>query len=177
MNSRALLVVVSLFTAVTLSSPAFAGIHLEPYLGYAKGDITDSAGDEFNTTGMLYGARLGYSVSMLAFGAEYQAGSMTAETNPDEDAKPSDLGVFVAFDAPVLVRVFATYFFQASTKVGDTKLEGTGMKVGLGFTPIPLLSINLEYMTSEWDEADGQTIDPAMKGKFMGLSVSVPLDL
>jgi hypothetical protein len=177
MNSRALLVVVSLFTAISLSSPAFAGIHLEPYLGYVKGDITDSSGDKVDTTGMLYGARLGYSVSMLAVGAEYQAGSMSTDTTPEGTAKPSDLGIFVALDAPVLVRVFATYFVQAKTKTGDTTLEGTGMKVGVGFTPIPLLSINLEYMTSEWDEANGIALSSAMKGKFMGLSVSVPLDL
>jgi len=67
-------------------------------------------------------------------------------------------GGFIGYEFPVLFRVYAGYIFSGTgtTKADDgTKIEfneGTGSKVGVGFTGLPFVDINLEYRQMKYPE-------------------------
>jgi hypothetical protein len=57
-------------------------------------------------------------------------------------------------------------------------LEGKGgLKLGVGFTVLPLVSVNLEYLASSFNKAGASTLSPEWKTSGYGLSVSLPLSL
>jgi hypothetical protein len=73
--------------------------------------------------------------------------------------KTSEFGGFVGYEFPILFRVYAGYVFSGTgTLSGDTEdynlKGGTGPKVGLGFTLLPLLDLNIEYRSITYKELD-----------------------
>ncbi|MNT19450.1 hypothetical protein D3C72_1547100 [compost metagenome] len=60
----------------------------------------------------------------------------------------------------------------------DGKAEGSGMKIGVGFTGLPFISINLEYIKDDFTKFNGESLDDSFD-KFDStaylLSVSLPL--
>lgn len=69
----------------------------------------------------------------------------------------------------------------AGTEVG---LNGNGIKAGIGFTPLPLLSFNAEYIYSKYDSITLNGVDTPLSAgtagiinKVLLLSLSVPLSL
>lgn len=179
----------SVLAAMFVHSTSYADFLIEPYLGYGIGKskvtIATLPLTEEDTKGVYYGLRAGYSTAInLAFGAEFMMGNFEDEDlgATDEATKFTfaDPGVFVSFDFPVLVRAFATYFPMAKVKAkdssGTTDLEGNTMKLGVGLTWLPFLSINLEYMMGTYDTTvSGVKIEADMK--TYGLSVSFPLEI
>jgi hypothetical protein len=180
-----------------------AGIHVEPYLGYSLGGSGDST---FGTTNYDHsygtptiGGRLGYGMlgfmagidySMQNFGLESEVGSTTF----DDDVSKSQLGIFVGYELPILLRVWGTYFLSSKIEGDDSQAAGTlfdsryefsdggGYALGAGFTGLPFVSINLEYRTLEYDkgELNGATItnyNEKLDLSEILLSVSLPLDL
>ncbi len=156
---------------------AQAGLLIEPYAGYYTGDFKFSTA-KYDFGGTAYGGRLGYSRLGLQLGVDYMGGKWNIDTNPDFKGTISNLGAFVGYSFPILLRVYATYFFNSSLKNSDTKFEGNTTRLGVGFSPLPFVDVNLEYMTGTYDKADGQSI-PGTKPKFdlYGLSLSIPFDL
>jgi hypothetical protein len=164
--------------AVIVSSwSARANFHVEPYLGIPvtgqiknTNDATPAASFEADLGGTAFGARLGWGMLGFAAGLEYQMSKYKFKspknalgvTNGDENADGTDLGFFVGFSFPILLRIYATYFIDsqlAYTIPGTTnKAEhaGTGYKLGVGYTgiPIPFLSVNLEIQANAYDEDD-----------------------
>lgn len=173
----------AILLAMVLAAPiARADLLLEPFLGYYTGELeTTSAGttSTSDTDGMGLGARIGYQQLGLMVGGEFMTGKWKDDSNPSNDVTPTTLGVFIGYNFPVLLRVWGTYNIQTKTKVegGGTSndLEGDSLKLAVGTTILPLVSINLEYITSTFDEADGNTLSPEWKAKMYGLSVSLPL--
>ena len=190
-----------LLAAVLQTQTANASLLLEPYLGYATGsseqDVTllgTTATGKADVSGVLYGARLGYGFGPIIAAADVTMGSQKSKpesggTSADGDA--SIMGVTVMFAPPVIpVRAWAGYAFKNEMKFDDSKYEGTAIKVGGGFSPIPLLplSVNLEYVMSTFDKltANGSsatlpasfgalgTLDK-LKANVVFLSVSAPL--
>lgn len=149
---------------------------IEPYLGYHMGKF-ETGGVSEDSKGVTYGGRLGFSTLIgLQFGAEYMAGKWEADFNPKFKGDVSNLGVFVAYDFPILLRVFGSYFFDAEIK--DTnKYEGSAMKLGVGLSPVPLIDINFEYITSTYDKLNGNSLASDAKSNMYGVSVSIPLTL
>ena len=105
----------------------------------------------------------------------------------DEDVfknnvKQTDWGAFVGFEFPILVRVYAGYIFSAkgevSTDFGKAKMEGAGTKVGVGFTGLPFVDINVEYRRGTYDDVKigGVKSDDTDFSSLM-LGVSLPLNL
>lgn len=149
---------------------------IEPYLGYHMGKFEVSGVSE-NSSGVTYGGRLGFSTLIgLQFGADYMAGKWEADFNPKFKGDASNLGVFVAYDFPVLLRVFGSYFFDSEYK-DDNKFEGNAIRLGVGFSPVPLIDINLEYMTATYDKFNGNNLASDAKSSMYGISVSIPLTL
>ena len=178
-----------LLLLVTFSSSVYAvgGFLIEPYVGYmsAKPSGTlDNYGDEkkvFDDSmkGVGYGGRLGWGYGNFGIALDYMAANAKQD---DSDNKLTTIGAIAMVSIPFM-RFWAGPIFKAENDydVDDApELSGTesgkGFKVGLGFHPLPLLSINLEYLKLKFDEEeleDFQNLDKDVKG-FL-LSVSMPI--
>jgi hypothetical protein len=171
------LLITALF--IFLASPSFAGLLIEPYVGYAslKGSgtatlVSGGEGDleESTSDGLTYGGRLGYGVGPIGAGIEVLNAS-------GDDVDMSNLGAFVTAGA-VSFRAWATYLFSAKYDVTGgqykgTEFEGSGMKVGVGYRFLPFLSLNAEYLMLNYDEVTGESfsaIDYEQKGFLISLS-------
>ena len=187
-------------------SASHAGLLIEPYLGYAIGGDGEST---FTPTtvnhtysGLNYGARLGYSNLGFMIGLDYSASSHDLEgkitSSPTYSAKDgidrSQIGIFVGFNFPVMLRAWGTYYFGAgfdgadAEKSGDQVYDntdevgdGSGYGLGVGFTGLPFVSINAEYRTFEYDTSNHGA---ATVANFAGaklseilLSISLPLNI
>lgn len=190
-----LLLKLFLLTQLLFSITTHAAVFVEPGLGYnISGNLSDTdvpARDE-DATGLGYYLRLGYQHLGLFGGVSYGLTNLTLEdkqdtTNPDEDWGGKELGAFIGYELPVMLRFWGGYIF-------DTKLErevtsqatkkiysGNGYKFGLGYKVIPLVSLNLEYKVFTYDEEEDDVgaVAPLtgvdeIEHKSIFLSVSVP---
>lgn len=179
-----------LIAALMLSSSAYAGLYLEPYVGYEKGDVTGTANGPFDqdVSGTQFGAKVGFNTMGFAVGVDGAQVSLAGEdnlANPDDmDFKGTDLGAFVQFTFPVMFKVSASYIFSSKaeddTNVNGvkTKIEGKGFKFGVGFTGLPFVSINLDMINVNYDDITygGTAItDADLDRKTFMLSLSLPL--
>jgi hypothetical protein len=159
---------------VSLSAHAFI---IEPFVGYEMGDYKTGSGKN-DLAGMNFGARLGGTTLGFMYGVEFQAGTVSYENpgNADVDLDTTDIGAFVGYELPILLRAWATYYFSHKADVstgGDRKGDG-GMKIGVGFTGLPLVSINLELMNRKFDESSSGAIDHSTNAYMLSLSVPLP---
>lgn len=163
---------------LTFTSVAQAGFMIEPYVGYETGSSKQSGSPDSDYTGTTLGARLGYGMLGLSFGLDYTMASGTIDetTPPDTDVDATDMGLFVSYEFPILLRVYATYILSSKADVGQPEdIEGSGMKLGVGFTGLPFVVINLEMTNRTFDEYDGQPITPEIDLNTYALVVSLPL--
>ncbi len=179
---KKLKVFTALFMLAGFVSTANAGLLLEPYLGYYAGKWEQGGGNE-KFSGAGFGARVGYKhVLGPMFGLDYMTGKFEDKGDLKADLTPQQLGAFVGFEFPILLRVYAAYNFSDKLKFKSDYRSGTyegdsGIKLGVGFTALPLLSINVEYVASSYDEFRGSATSPDFETKYYGLSVSLPFDL
>ena len=189
-------VVIAVFA---VSSAQASGLLLEPYIGYGMTTTTGtvkSSGAKFSTenNGLGLGGRLGY----MFMGGLWLAGdyAMYLETDlktkepagqADQKITASSAYVDVGFDLPMIpLRFWAGYAFMDNASIKDTSpttdYSGTGYKVGLGVKPIPMLSINLEYLmhthnkykTSGGTDLNVSDVYDDYKSSTIFLSVSIP---
>lgn len=161
-------------------SVSHAGLLLEPYLGYETGTVKD------NNDGKMDGTQLGLRAAwrapvMFWAGLDYTMGVSAkfkpdASGVPDSDAKRSTLYAVVGVDLPILLRGWVGYGFMNEIKLDDydTKLEGKSTKVGVGFTGLPFVSLNLEYLMETFDKVNGNSLSPESKNNSLVVSVSLP---
>jgi hypothetical protein len=148
------------------SPQSHAGLLIEPVIGYSFGNAnidvevpsspTSNSSDKNSVKGTSYGGRLGYQNFGFQLGVDYLASAM--ETDGDK-FNTSEFGGFVGFEFPILVRVYAGYVFSGTGTLaaddGDLDFKnGTGPKVGIGFTLLPFLDINLEYRSITYEELE-----------------------
>jgi len=184
-----------LFSLLFTLTPTHAGVLVEPYVGYAIGSAEFSNADwDYKT--IQPGARLGYQFMGLMAGVDYSTAKFdldfehktTGATATFSDFKKTQLGVFVGYNLPVLLRVWGTYFLNAEAEYpgdgqanSDFKYNGGGYGLGAGFTALPFLSINLEYRMYKYDEAEQGGITAALAEELefneIFLSVSLPLNI
>jgi hypothetical protein len=162
------------------SATANAGFMIEPYVGYEMGTMEQTGTEDLDNKGAYYGARLGYSLVGLKFGVDYQTGSEDVEQGGTSgDYEPTDLGVFVGYELPIMLQVYASYFFDSKAQFGDSAFPedftGTGMRFGIGWTGLPLVSINLEIIKRAYDEYNGTALSGDLEGSSTALSISLPL--
>lgn len=170
-----------LMVTVGFVSSAHADLLIEPYLGYHLGSYK-SGSTTTDQSGVSFGARLGYQQLGFMAGLDYMTGKWTDKDTPKNDVTPSNLGLFVGYNFPVMLRAYGVYGIANSTKVessgSSTKLEGSPqIKIGVGFTALPIVSINLEYMSATFDKANGNTFTPNITSSMYGVTVSAPFDL
>ena len=175
------------FSGLLLSASVSQAIYIDPYVGlYASGSGDSTAlgsTTEFDLKGKsAFGLRLGWSFAGLAVGVDYQKGSVEQDTAGTKvDNATTLMGAFVDYDFPVIpIRVYGAYILNATLdpENSTSNVEGTGMKVGAGFTGLPFVSINLDYTTLVLDKmSPASAVAFETNSKLMMLSVSVPLNL
>lgn len=177
-----------LATVLGFASQANAALLIEPVVGYSYGKynletevgpITEKSDDSLS--GVSYGGRLGYQNFGFQIGLDYLASNMSYDNN---DLKTQEWGGFVGFEFPILVRVYAGYVFSGTGIAeiedinGDVNLKGgTGPKIGVGFTLLPFLDINLEYRRITYDTKEEGPVSIDSDYSATMLSFSLPFTI
>lgn len=155
------------------ASASQASMMIEPYLGIEMGKTKNPDG---KLEGTVLGARLAYELPVLFwFGVDYSM-SVSQKSKPDSlpesDAKRSSLYAVAGVDLPILLRGWIGYGLMNEIKGDNSKVEGgDAMKVGIGFTGLPFVSLNLELINEKFKESNGSRFE---NSSYM-LSVSLPL--
>lgn len=183
-----------------ISSQAKASLLIEPHVAYGILGASDytALGQTMKMTysGPQYGARLGYQSFGLMLGVDYTRSSLSYETTyvgttTNSDVDRDQIGAFVGYNFPLLFRIWGGYYFSDKAKSKTTNSQsnngdytsGTGTEIGLGFTGLPFLSINLTYKLSSYDKdydastGATTTFSPKLDTSEIAIGVSLPLHL
>lgn len=166
--------------ATMVASSAQAGFMIDPYVGIGQTKTTIdflTADDTDTATSTVLGSRLGYSFILVSAGIDYQI--TKGEDNDGDDTDVNSLSAFVGVDLPILFRFWAEYFLSSNYEVEDDNgVDNTfkdGYGIGIGFTGLPFVSLNLEIETLNYELELGSS-----KGDYSVastiLSLSLPLD-
>lgn len=185
------------FLMVLQVQHAYAGVLLEPVLGYEQTPmevVTVSNTDVSSTSsGLNYGARAGFRFSQgMWVSGEFVMGSGNGKPKnagqEDSTYTKSAMSAVVGYDHSNF-RMWLGYgvtdkmTFKDST--GETNFSGTNYKLGLGYKVVPSVSVNLEYLVPTYTkfnsnggtDSDVSTMFSKMSGASTQLSVSMPFDL
>ncbi len=184
---------------------AYAGFHLEPWVGYAITGLGDTNGDgveddkDESAKGPAFGARVGWAAGAFQVGAEFfmakQTLSFDTAGSTEIDANQDGYGVFIGLDFPVVpIRVYGTYFISSKIEfdpsIGTAGLftvdelsEGAGWKLGIGFTGLPFVILNLEYQSIHYEKIKGTLLGSTFESEITDgddystvlFSISIPL--
>lgn len=180
---KKLLVVLALGLSFARTSQAF--IRLEPFVGYEMGNGTDQ-GLTFETKGINAGARAGWLSSneklwvvldyQTTFDGSLDYGDGTARLEMKKTIIAGVVG-YNLVENPL--RLWAGYGVDewVMKNTSSTTYKGKAMKFGVGYTRYKPVSINLEYISENFDEVSTTTgsTDADMKSTAYMLSVSWPL--
>jgi hypothetical protein len=165
--------------ALSLSTNAFAGILLEPYVGYLSGTKKQTGNPNSDVTGMVFGGRLGFTMPLVFAAVDYSSGDLTSKTTGATDLglKTTDLGLVVGANLSI-IRLWGGYEFASTAKLhGFQELKGSGAKVGAGFKlPALPISFNAEYLMNTYDKSGSQTLTNKVKANSVLVSISAPFD-
>lgn len=162
---------------------ASAALLLEPHLGFNLGSTGD--GESYN--GAQYGMRLGYQQLGFMAGLDFTRSAFDQEmtyngVTADQKMERNEWGVFAGYNFPILVRAWAAYYFANTTKNTSASTEYTGSttELGVGFTALPFLSVNLMYRMINLDEfkaSNGAKSAQDTSTQEYVIGVSLPLTL
>ncbi len=158
---------------------AYSALLIEPYIGLNISGTTDFGVTEngYDNAPASLGARVGFAQLGFSGGLDYQMTSGIKIENDANKYDASELALFVGFDFPILVRAYAGYILSADMDTTGIKYdEGSGYKLGVGFTGLPLISINVEYKAVSYDKLNGATTTTADHNAVL-LAASLPLKL
>lgn len=177
--------------AILTSISANASLLIEPHLGYnVSGGQAVYGTQKYDYTGAQYGARLGMQALGFMGGLDYTHSSFnlknttiaTSASSTDASTQ-DDIGVFVGYNAPILIRGWIGYYFSTKLKYPSNTSDyytGTATELGLGFTPMPLISLNVMYRMIAFSKAhysDGTSGTVTYSPKEIVLGVSLPFTL
>ena len=159
---------------------AKADILVEPYVGINVGGKIENSdiGFDENLSGTALGARLGWQQLGLFLALDYRTTSLEfSKGSSDYDLDESQYSAVVGYDFPILFRVWGQYVLGGEGKIGgdgDAKLKNpSGTILGVGFTGLPFVSLNLEMANYKYDKMDSTSSDTDISTYL--LSVSLPL--
>lgn len=167
-----------------MASASHASLLIEPHIGYNVSG-TGESGLDVDYSGPQYGARLGYQSFGFMLGMDYTKGSGEYESKvggvtTKQDYDTDDIGAFVGYEFPILLRVWGTYYFSSKMELkGGGDYSGDTKELGVGFTALPFLSLNLMYRLVNHDEVKGGgvTRNVDMDYKEIVVGVSLPFNL
>lgn len=144
------------FLISLFASNAFAGIVFDPYFGSSSATavvdgIPAGYDNEGSASGTTFGSRVGLSFSLLSAGIDYGVFN-TDKTNA------TDMSAFVGLNLPFFFRFWAEYYISSTGQSiyldqygGGADLEfKDGYSIGIGFTGLPLVSVNLEAVSKNY---------------------------
>jgi hypothetical protein len=159
MFKKAIFLIILVNWSITVES---AQVIFEPYLGFHTGSYNDG-GKSHGASGFGMGGRIAYEEVGIMAGLELQLTILSSENSAgaDIDIEQNQLGIWGGFIFPGLpLRSWMTLFpYDAAELRPGGELKGTGVKFGMGFDPIPLLSLNVEYKRSSYDEIEVSGVD------------------
>ena len=170
------------------SSYSEAALLVEPVVGFnlgSKADISSFPDSYSGGSGMGFGGRIGYQNLGFQLGVDYLNSNIDMNDDDwDSNLKVSEWAGFVGFRFPVFFKVYAGYIFASSaeTKIGGADFDlssGSGTKLGVGFTGLPFLDLNVEYRTGKFDEIKASGIDTGWTMDYSSIlfSVSLPITI
>jgi hypothetical protein len=173
--------------ALMLTNTSFASLLLEPHVGYNISGSGTNNGLEVDYSGPQYGARVGYQNFGFMTGIDYTASSgevdmKLAGVKTTQDFSTNDFGVFVGYNFPILIRVWGTYYFNNTMELKSSNVEYSGntKELGVGFTALPFLSVNVMYRMVTHDEVKSSTGTASLSDynyNEIVLGVSLPFNL
>jgi hypothetical protein len=175
-----------LLSLVLVSFQSRASLLIEPHVAYQFAGKVENSSPESTFSGTQYGARLGLQTFGLMGGLDYTRSSVTIKTvgSADDKSDRDQIGVFIGYKFPILLRAWGSYYFNdKNTYSNNDYASGSGTEIGIGFTGLPFISVNLTYRTSSYDTAyDASTgikgtLSPSTKANEIALGVSLPLNL
>ncbi|MCB0348709.1 MAG: outer membrane beta-barrel protein [Bdellovibrionales bacterium] len=175
-----------LFLIALLSTTyANAGLLLEPYVGYNVTAI-ERGTDGTAAKGLMVGGRVGYTfLSTLFIAFDYSTGELSWEPEGGVDVElegtMTRMGITAGADIPIApLRAWAGYYKADYIPSGSgykyKAEDGSGYKLGLGITVLPVIDINLEYFSGEYDTLNDVSVTD-LKEKGLMVSISAPFDL
>lgn len=174
-----------LFALALMINAASAAFLLEPHVAYnlngsGDGDIS-SVRHEFEYNGPQFGARFGYQGLGLMTGFDYTRSSFDLEdkfsgSTTTRSLTRDEVGFFVGYNFPILLRAWGTYYFvNSAEESGGNKYSGNTKELGVGFTALPLLSINVMYRLISLDEVNSVALGKDIDVSEIVVGVSLPL--
>ena len=181
---KSLLLLTALISLFYYSKNAQAAFLLEPFAGMNFNSTAELNGTDADVTGTSVGARIGFQNMGLMLGLDGRRNSWNFETDTtDSDYTFSQLGFFVGYDFPMMLRIWGNYVFSyegTNDDDSDIKLkEGSGMVFGIGYKVVPFVSLNFEISNLETKKLDNGTSESNYDADYSTylLSVSFPLSL
>jgi hypothetical protein len=182
------LIVFGVLVMTALSSiTANASLLIEPHLGYNISGGGTTSGVEYKYTNPELGLRLGGQFLGLMAGLDYTSSSYTWTQSPGGDDKfdRGELGLFVGYNLPILLRFWGAYYFTNTAKdtnsSGKTpsgaEFKGNTKELGVGFTAIPFVSLNLMYRNVVYSTKPAVVTGGEISNHEIVLGVSVPFTL
>ena len=143
----------TLVITVFASLNANASLLIEPHIGYNVSGSGTTSGVAYKYSNPELGLRFGGQYLGLMAGFDYTSSTYTWKQTPGGDDKfdRGEFGIFVGYNLPILLRVWGAYYFtntatdqEASGRTtAGAKYKGNTKELGVGFTALPFLSINL----------------------------------
>ncbi len=178
------------------TTSAQAGLLIEPHVAYGFLGNADYNQLKITYSGAQYGGKLGYQFFGLMAGLDYTHSTIGYKTdflgttyNLDYDR--DQVGAFIGYKFPILLRAWAGYYFSDKITASSTSIiagngdysTGSGTELGLGFTGFPFVSVNLLYRTSSYDSSFNastgvkSSLSPKIDTSEIALGVSLPINL
>lgn len=170
-------ILILLFFSFILSG-ARASLLIDPYFGMVFNGKADSSGAESDYSGTSYGARIGYQNLGLFLGLDYRMAAYKMDGDFDFDLDSTTYAAFIGYEFPVMIRVWGEYVIGGEGSADNVDYSGaSGTILGVGYTGLPLVSLNLEMANWKYDTYKAGSIegDTDLGGSHILLSVSLPL--
>ena len=173
---------------------SLADLLIEPGLAYRTGNYSGgTAAQSGKVTGVGLNARVAYEFPVVFVGLDlsYNFGTSTPDSGSSGDTTAVMAGPVVGASLPMLpLRFWAAYLFwdyatakTTSAPAYDLINSGTGIKIGGGYTIIPMVSINLDYIMHTYTKYEDKLLsttgdlNPKITGSDIMISASIPLSL
>ena len=159
--------------ALGFSTTAFAGFHMEPYVGanitgdYEFSGLGGTSGDYSRTN---FGIKLGYQAPVgIQIGGDIQLGTGSYDASAgggDADSANAEFGAYLGYQSMMGLRGYVGYMFSSAVIVdqvpSDDTYTGNGFKLGVGYSfmamNVPWFAVNLEYHMMSYDEVETNSV-------------------
>lgn len=149
-------------------------IVFEPYLGFQTGTYDDGSYSN-GANGFSMGGKGYLFWQSIMGGIDLQLSLLDTKVNGVEtEIEMNQFGFMGGFSFPVIpVRTWLVWYplDKASVRPGGS-LSGNGVKLGVGFDPIPPVSFNMEYKTSTYNDLNDLPVQPERTISTVYFSVS-----